>query len=438
MRGDGPNGRGSDGASPLRRPRSLCLPAEVTPIAAIRLPTVAQADGVRSDSSPRERAETKLGARSRWSSPEVLLGIGVFVTASLSRTVWLSQTLFHPDQSTVLWMALDAVRNRSLPDHGLVSSYLAFQPPGLVWVTSPFVAIGGGRPEFVIVGFGLLNAAAIAFFAVSAARAWGLVAAAVTSAFTIVGPDAFMSSWIWHPSLYTGAMALLLGAAIRLRGGSRWWALAVAAIPGLYALVHYSGFVLYGPAAVAFGLSRQRVRDLLEPIAVALALTLLAWAPFLVFEWHRDWLDFQTIYDSTKATGGLSRGLVATIRDRLLEARFAINHLGEGVAINRVGQASRSVLLTPLITLLAFGAVAYAIIRRRFAYPVMLGVGVITSGLALQVVAHMGLRRTCSRCGYSRSTCSRAGSSLRNSVVCDPSPRDPVRRRRHHHRAREH
>jgi hypothetical protein len=201
----------------------------------------------------------------------------VFAAALVSRTVWLEHAPFHPDESTVLWMALDAVHHTSLPDHGLILSYHAFQPPGLVWVVLPFVALAGGHPEAVIVGFGLINAAAIAFFAATVTREWGLAVALVTGAFTAVGPDAFMSGWVWHPSLYTAAMALLLAAAIRLRSGSRRWAAVIVAIPGLYALVHYSGLVLYGPAAVALVASR-RLRDLWLPVLAGVAISVVAWA----------------------------------------------------------------------------------------------------------------------------------------------------------------
>ena len=115
---------------------------------------------------------------------------------------------------------------------GLVSSCDVFQPPGLVWVTLPFVALGGGRPEVVIVGFGLLNAVAIAFLVATVARFWGLIYAAVLGSFLVVGPDAFVSALVWHPSLYTGAMALMLTAGIRLRRGSAWWAAVLVVVPG--------------------------------------------------------------------------------------------------------------------------------------------------------------------------------------------------------------
>ena len=96
-------------------------------------------------------------ARLPWVTGAVLVG------AFLSRSVWVSHATFHPDESTVLWMGLDAVRDARIPDHGLISTYHVYQPPGLVWLSMPFVAIGGGRPELVIVGFAMLNAAAIGY-----------------------------------------------------------------------------------------------------------------------------------------------------------------------------------------------------------------------------------------------------------------------------------
>lgn len=176
-----------------------------------------------------------------------LVGV-VVLCAALSRAVWLPGVPFHPDESTALWMALDAVRHLEIPDHGLVSSYHVYQPPGLVWTTMPFVALGGGRPEVVIVGFAGLNAGAIALLLTTVMRRFGAVYTVVLGSLLVVGPDAFFSAWVWHPSLYTGVTAAMLAAGTRLRDGSAWWAAPLIAAPGLYGLVHYSGWVLYPPA----------------------------------------------------------------------------------------------------------------------------------------------------------------------------------------------
>ena len=219
-------------------------------------------------------------------------------------------TPFHPDESTVLWMALDAVRDLHLPDHGLVSSFHVFQPPGLVWVTLPFVALGGGRPAVVIVAFAILNAAAIAFLVYTVASRWGLRAA--LGAFLIIGPDAY-SAWVWHPSLYTAAVALMLAAGIRLRDGSVWWAAALIAIPGLYALIHYSGFVLFPPALALALLSRRAWASLFAPAITGLAVTLIAWVPFFAFEIDRNWRDLRGLSDAVDD----SSTLWAKLEDRL-------------------------------------------------------------------------------------------------------------------------
>ena len=216
----------------------------------------------------------------------------VLVGAFLSRSVWVSDAPFHPDESTVLWIALDAVRDTVIPDHGLISSYRVYQPPGLVWVTMPFVAVGGGRPELVIVGFAMLNAAAIALLVATVARAWGLLYAAVLGLFLIVGPDAWFSALVWHPSLYTAAMCLVLTAGIRLPIGSRWWA-AVLVAHAAYALIHYSGVILFAPALALIMLSRRAWKQLVTPAVAAVGVVVCAWAPFLAFEAGRDWVDLQ-------------------------------------------------------------------------------------------------------------------------------------------------
>jgi hypothetical protein len=277
-------------------------------------------------------------------------------------------------------MALDAVRHPTLPDHGLVSTYHAYQPPGLVWTVVPFVALGGGRPEFAIVAFGLLNAAAIGFLAATACRAFGARATVVTSAFLVVGPDAFMSGWVWHPSLYTGAMAVLIAAAIRLEHGSRWWATVILAVPGLYALIHYSGFVLYGPSLALLALARRRPRTILPCVTVALVVTAVAWTPFLVFEAQRHWADILAISDQADT----NRTLGAKLDARVTGARFALTHLGEAL--------HGSVLLTPLIEAGAAAAVALALVRRRLPRAVVIPGAVLATGLLLQVATNMAHR----------------------------------------------
>ena len=75
----------------------------------------------------------------------------------------------------------------------------------------------------------------------------------------------------------------------------------VVAIPGLYALIHYSGLVLFGPALVLLLLSRRRLAELAVPAVAGAAFTLLAWVPFLLFENRRRWADFSTIAHSNDA-----------------------------------------------------------------------------------------------------------------------------------------
>jgi 4-amino-4-deoxy-L-arabinose transferase-like glycosyltransferase len=316
----------------------------------------------------------------RWPLSTWLTG-AVFLGAFLSRSVWLPDAPFHPDESTVLWMALDAVRHPQLPDHGLISSYDAYQPPGLVWVTMPFVALGGGRPEVVIVGFALLNAAAIAFLVATVARFWGLVYAAVLGSFLVVGPDAFFSAWVWHPSLYTGAMALILTAGIRLRHGSAWWAVLLAAVPGLYALIHYSGLVLFGPALALLVLSRQRWTSLILPVLSGTALAACAWGPFLAFESDRNWVDLDTIAGSADHASTFG----AKLHERLTALGFAVSHLGQSL--------HGSVLLTPVIWAMVLSAFLIAVTRRRWREPgFALPAAVLASGLAVQVAANQGGR----------------------------------------------
>jgi hypothetical protein len=212
------------------------------------------------------------------------------------------------------------------------------------------------------------------------ARFWGIVQAAVMAAFLVVGPDAPMSMWIWHPSLYTGCISLFLAAGIRLRSGSRWWAAVVVAVPGLYALLHYSGLVLFGPALVLLILSRRRWGEIAVPIGAGLAVILVAWVPFLLFEQRRGWSDFTTIANSAE----VRQTLIEKIVGRAKAVPFAVIHLGRGL--------HSRVHLTPLIAAGTVGAFWFALRRRSTAAAVVVPIVVLAAGLAVQVATNEGRR----------------------------------------------
>ena len=311
---------------------------------------------------------------------ETLLGFAAFFAALLSRTVWLPYAPLTPDPATTLWMALDGVRNGILPDHGLVSSYHAFQPPGLVWLSMPFVALGGGRPELTMIVFGAINAGSIALLVVTIARRWGNRIAVPAAAFFAVGPDVYMSPMVWHPSLFTAAACLVLTSGIRLRLGSIWWALPLAATPGMYGLIHYSGLALYGPSLALMVTARRRAPKLLLPLFLAAGVTALGWLPFFAFESSRDWVDISTILNSADQ----QPGLVGKVMDRSRGAIKAVLHLGQGW--------HGAVFLTPVLVGLPVLALVVCWRRRRIDEPVAVAALLIASGIATQVVANMGAR----------------------------------------------
>ena len=278
-------------------------------------------------------------------------------------------------------MALDGIRQLELPDHGLVSSYHVFQPPGLVWLTMPSVALGGGRPEVAIVTIALVNAALAALLVSTVARTWGFLYATALGAFLIVGPDAFASAWLWHPSLYTSALAVMLVAGIRLHLGSTWWALVLLAIPGLYALVHYSGLVLYAPAIALVLLSRQPLTRLLWPGLSGIALTLVAWVPFLGFEARREWIDLRALMGATDS----SSGPFEAITDRILGLAFALTNLG---TLHDGGG-----VLPYAIWILVVIAALLAVILRRWRDPgFALPASMLLTGLMAQIALDQGSR----------------------------------------------
>lgn len=305
----------------------------------------------------------------------------MFFGALVSRSVWMREAPFHPDESTVLWMALDATRGLEIPDHGLVSSYHFFQPPGLVWLTMPFVALGGGRPEGVIIAFALLNASAVALLVSTVARTWGIVYAAVLGALVVVGPDAFISAWIWHPSLYTAVLAIMLSAGIRIQLGSPWWALVLVAAPGLYGLVHYSGVVLLAPALALLLLSNRTLRSLLVPAFSGTALVGLAWLPFLSFQVHRSFIDLEAVVSAANSS--------TTIGEKL-ESRLQ----GFAFALSSVGHAHGGGGFLPyVIATMVMFAVLVALLHKRWSDPgFALPASMLATGIAAQTAVDQASR----------------------------------------------
>ena len=246
----------------------------------------------------------------------------------------------------------------------------------------PFVAIGGGRPEPVIVGFAMLNAAAAGLLVATVGRACSLVCAAVLGVFLVVGPDAFYSANVWHPSLYTAAMCLVLTAGIRLRTDSRWWAAMLVSVPGLYALVHYSGVAMLAPALALLVVSHREWRQLVAPVAAAVGVVVCAWVPFLSFEVDRDWVDLRTVLRAGDSAGSLGDKL----GDRLSDLSFAVAHLGQSVH-DSVGLTW---VLWPLVILAAMVAVALRQWRDvGFMVPAM----VLVTGVLTQVALDQGNRQ---------------------------------------------
>ena len=188
------------------------------------------------------------------------------------------------------------------------------------------------------------------------------------SAFFVVGPDAAMSTWIWHPSLFSGAISLLIAAGIRLRSGSRWWASVVVVIPWAVRTAPLLGVRAIWIRSRPVGPSRCRWSDLAVPVLTGLAVALVAWIPFLLFENRRGWSDFRTIANATDA----HRSVFGKLLERLHEIPFVLVHLGRGL--------HSRVHLTPLILAGALGALWFAVRRRSTDAAVMVPVVVLAGG----------------------------------------------------------
>lgn len=293
---------------------------------------------------------------------------GVFASALLARVAWLWQWApFSADPGTSLWMALDAVRGRHIPDHGLVSSLHVFQPPGLVWVIMPWSWLGSGEPRVVMVGLGVMNAVAIACLGLLVFHRLGGRIALAFASIAVCGPDAFNSALIWHPSLFAAAACVLTIAGVRCREGSRVWTAIMLLVPSTYGLIHYSGLAMFAPAGAILLLERRRWRAFVGPGLVAALVSVVLWLPFLRFEYNRHWVDLRAV---SSARAGGSRGL-----------GFAV---GQGL--------HGWVPLTPVL-LVTVGLVLIAAIIGKVDDPMLLGVvSIWAAGVLYQELTGTGYR----------------------------------------------
>jgi hypothetical protein len=307
------------------------------------------------------------------------IAILAFAGSLAVRLVRLPDTHFARDQAVALWMALDAVRQGSLPDHGLVASYLAFEPPGLQWLMMPAVLVGGGQPVAVMTWFALLASAGVSVLVWTVARYYGTRLALILGALLATNPaDALAPALLWHVSLYVPAVSLMLAAATHLAlGGSARWALVLGAVPFFYSLIHYVGLLLAPIAVLLVPHSRWRVIS--RPLACGALVGLFAWLPFLRFESSRNWSDLRIVLFSP----GLGPDPTAASADRLEALVMAVQAWGTGRWIEP-GRVSL------LLLVLGVAGLAYALCRRE-RLSVLAGL-VLALGTLMQAAAGMGLR----------------------------------------------
>jgi hypothetical protein len=309
----------------------------------------------------------------------VLIGAAASAVSLAIRLVRLPDTHFARDQAVSLWMALAAIRQGFLPDHGLVSSFLAFDPPGLEWLMIPAVFGGHGDPTLVMAWFGVLASLGIAVLVGSVAHVYGRRVALILLGLLASNPaDALAPALLWHVSLYMGVVALLLAAAIHLRNGaSARWAVVLGAAPVAYTLIHYSGLLLIAMAPLL--IPRSRWRSLALPALTGVVVAGVCWVPFFTFESARNWLDLGIV----ATTGEPKTDLAAAAADRFGGLLTAMQAWGSGRWINP-GR------LSMVVSVLALVGLSYGMYRRQ-PLAVLAG-GLMIAGTTLQAAVGMGTR----------------------------------------------
>jgi len=190
------------------------------------------------------------------------------------------------------------VQNGVIPDKGCLSSFGAYIPPGPTWLFAPGVAARlparlieypGALVLFALTAGGIFFLGNLCF-----ERPVGVWAAAV---YCVSDRGLFFASSLWprgHPAFVVWTAYFLCRWAADRRGAWLGAAAAVFAV-GMYV------FMEILPLALAVPLIWLRYKPPIRimPLLWATACAGLVWAPYLRFEWKRDWQDLRAILSKT-------------------------------------------------------------------------------------------------------------------------------------------
>lgn len=211
---------------------------------------------------------------------------------------------FKADQASTVWQAIKAVRTPLLPDHGLVSSYMTYQPPGQTWIFMPPALFSSDPLVFSLYEI-LLSLIAMGWAARSVAMLLGAGTGVRMLWILAATPVAVLYSrlvWAHGLMILLGGGFLVAALALVHRGQGKA-AIPLCGIASLAGLTYFPGLLWVIPLAGVLWLGRRHLTA--RRLTWGVLLAGLLWIPYLRFEASRGYRDLRTL---GHVTGEVSPG----------------------------------------------------------------------------------------------------------------------------------
>jgi hypothetical protein len=231
---------------------------------------------------PRARAVWKDGA---WIALAAALGALVYLQG------WRSNPMKSADILPYAQAAWQLVARGQMIDHGNLTSFLSFNPPGLVFFFAPGALLESDPRLWEIPGLFFLLLVELIFLYLIARWIFGRVLA--LAAVAVVGISLLGNPGLWtdgHPAFILAALYFLL---VWIKNRSTL-ALSIAIVITAFGLYVYMGMLPFAFVFPALWVA-YRPPISVRKVVIALALSVLIWAPFLRFEFGRGFVDLRSM-----------------------------------------------------------------------------------------------------------------------------------------------
>jgi len=189
--------------------------------------------------------------------------------------------------------AVQLVHSGTLPQHGDTGSYGSYKPPGTAWVMAPSVLMFADLRLAEYVGAGILHLVTLVGIFWLARRHFGLTCAYVSALLYAVSEHGmFLAASLWpngRPDVFVTLVVFTVLWASRRDGRFLAAALAIWGI-GMYIDMAVTPAAFIFPVVWIY--ERPPVR--VAPLAIAAAVVLLVWFPYLRFEAPRAFIDIRS------------------------------------------------------------------------------------------------------------------------------------------------